>query len=157
MGSSCSPGHAGDGLRQARRSHRSGGEEGRGRRRPRAERCRNQGHRGAGLYLRPADGDELRDHDGVLLDPKSPAYTAPLNKIKNESRVYTPEDRAIPLPNSDTPYSVLFMDLRAEPIVLSVPAVEKNRYYSVMLCDGNTFNYGYIGPSMVTVPGITWL
>jgi hypothetical protein len=79
------------------------------------------------------------------LDPKSPAYTAPLNQILNESRVYTPKDRAIPLPNSDTPYSVLFMDLRAEPIVLSVPAVEKGRYYSVMLCDGNTFNYGYIG------------
>jgi hypothetical protein len=30
-------------------------------------------------------------------------------------------------------------------MVLSVPAVEKTRYYSVMLCDGNTFNYGYIG------------
>jgi hypothetical protein len=30
-------------------------------------------------------------------------------------------------------------------MVLSVPAVEKSRYYSVMLCDGNTFNYGYIG------------
>ena len=29
--------------------------------------------------------------------------------------------------------------------MLSVPAVEKKRYYSVMLCDGNTFNYGYIG------------
>ena len=29
--------------------------------------------------------------------------------------------------------------------MLSVPAVEKNRYYSVQLCDGNTFNYGYIG------------
>jgi len=27
----------------------------------------------------------------------------------------------------------------------AVPAVEKTRYYSVMLCDGNTFNYGYIG------------
>jgi len=37
------------------------------------------------------------------------------------------------------------VDLRAEPMVLSVPAVEKERYYSVMLCDGNTFNYGYIG------------
>jgi hypothetical protein len=37
------------------------------------------------------------------------------------------------------------MDLRAEPMVLSVPAVDKNRYYSVMLNDGNTFNYGYIG------------
>jgi hypothetical protein len=37
------------------------------------------------------------------------------------------------------------MDLRAEPMVLSVPKVEKSRYYSVMLCDGNTYNYGYIG------------
>ena len=36
-------------------------------------------------------------------------------------------------------------DLRAEPIVLSVPAVDPKRYYSVMLCDGNTYNYGYIG------------
>ena len=37
------------------------------------------------------------------------------------------------------------MDLRAEPIILSVPAVDPKRYYSVMLCDGNTYNYGYIG------------
>ena len=37
------------------------------------------------------------------------------------------------------------MDLRAEPMVLSVPELEKSRYYSVMLCDGNTYNYGYIG------------
>jgi hypothetical protein len=28
---------------------------------------------------------------------------------------------------------------------LSVPAVDPKRYYSVMLCDGNTYNYGYIG------------
>jgi hypothetical protein len=60
-------------------------------------------------------------------------------------RVFTYKDTAIITPNSDTPYSFVWMDLRAEPIVLSVPAVERNRYYSVMLCDGNTFNYGYIG------------
>jgi hypothetical protein len=36
-------------------------------------------------------------------------------------------------------------DLRAEPVVLSVPAVESDRYYSVQLIDGNTYNYGYIG------------
>jgi hypothetical protein len=40
---------------------------------------------------------------------------------------------------------MLFMDLRAEPIILSVPAVDPKRYYSVQLCDGNTYNYGYIG------------
>ena len=37
------------------------------------------------------------------------------------------------------------MDLRAEPIVLSVPEIEKGRYYSVQLVDLYTFNYGYIG------------
>jgi hypothetical protein len=40
---------------------------------------------------------------------------------------------------------MMFMDVRAEPIVLSVPAVEKPRYYSVQLIDGNTYNFGYIG------------
>ena len=37
------------------------------------------------------------------------------------------------------------MDLRAEPTVITVPAVPKPRYYSVQLTDANTFNYGYIG------------
>jgi hypothetical protein len=37
------------------------------------------------------------------------------------------------------------MNLRAEPIVLSLPAVEKERYYSVMLSDGDTYNFGYMG------------
>jgi hypothetical protein len=79
------------------------------------------------------------------VDKNSGQYKAPFNQIKNEARVFTYKDTAIITPNSDTPYSLLFLDLRAEPIVLSVPAVEKTRYYSVMLCDGNTFNYGYIG------------
>lgn len=79
------------------------------------------------------------------VDKHSGQYKAPFNQIKNEARVYTYEDTAIITPNSDTPYSLLWLELRAEPMVLSVPAVEKSRYYSVMLCDGNTFNYGYIG------------
>ncbi len=79
------------------------------------------------------------------VDKDSGQYKAPFNQIKNEARVFTYKDTAIITPNSDTPYSMLWMDLRAEPIVLSVPAVEKARYYSVMLCDGNCFNYGYIG------------
>jgi len=79
------------------------------------------------------------------VDKNSGQYKAPFNQIKNEARVFTYEDTAIVTPNSDTPYSLLWLDLRAEPYVLSVPAVPKERYYSVMLCDGNTFNYGYIG------------
>lgn len=88
------------------------------------------------------------------IDKTSSQFKAPLNTIKNETRVFTYQDTAVITPNSDTPYSMLFMDLRAEPLVLSVPAVEKSRYYSVMLCDGNTYNYGYIGSRATgTEPG----
>src|SRR6185295_3791865 len=79
------------------------------------------------------------------VDKNSGQYKAPFNQIKNEARVFTYEDTAIVTPTSDTPYSFVWLDLRAEPVVLSVPAVEKGRYYAVQLEDGNTFNYGYIG------------
>ncbi|MGO4396611.1 DUF1254 domain-containing protein [Variovorax sp. M-6] len=79
------------------------------------------------------------------VDKGGPQFKAPFNQIKNESRVFTYQDTAIITPNSDTPYSFLWLDLRAEPMVISVPAVEKRRYYSVQLIDGNTYNYGYIG------------
>jgi len=79
------------------------------------------------------------------IDRNSGQFKAPFNQIKNEARVFTYEDTSIPTPNSDTPYSFVWMDLRAEPIVLSVPAVDPKRYYSIMLCDGNTYNYGYVG------------
>src|SRR5262249_44500538 len=75
------------------------------------------------------------------VDKNSGQYKAPFNQINNEARVFTYKDTAIVTPNSDTPYSMLWLDLRAEPMVISVPAVEKSRYYSVQLCDGNTFNY----------------
>jgi hypothetical protein len=81
----------------------------------------------------------------IAIDKNSGQFLAPFNHLKNEARVYTYKDTAVVTPNSDTPYSVLWLDLRAEPIVLSVPAVPKNRYYTVQLIDGNTFNYGYIG------------
>ena len=79
------------------------------------------------------------------VDKGNPEFKAPFNQIKNEARVFTYKDTAIVTPNSDTPYSFAWLDLRTEPIVLSVPAVEKGRYYAVQLEDGNTFNYGYIG------------
>ena len=79
------------------------------------------------------------------VDKNSSQYKAPFNKLYNMRRVATPEDTAVVTPNSDTPYSLGFIDLRAEPVVISVPAIDKSRYYSVQLCDGNTFNYGYIG------------
>ena len=55
--------------------------------------------------------------------------------LVNIPRVYTPDDTAIQTPNSDTPYSFVGLDLRAEPFVLTVPPIEKDRYFSVQLID----------------------
>lgn len=79
------------------------------------------------------------------VDKSSSQYKGPFNKIASESRVYTPADTAVVTPNSDTPYSFIMMDLRAEPMVLCVPQVEKGRYYSVQLTSQYTFNFAYIG------------
>src|SRR5438874_6389044 len=79
------------------------------------------------------------------VDSKNSQFKAPFNQIKNLPHVATYKDTAVVTPNSDTPYSTLWFDLRAEPMVVSVPAVEKTRYYTVQLIDGNTFNFGYIG------------
>jgi hypothetical protein len=78
-----------------------------------------------------------------LVDNSSPcAYRTQEARLKNEARVYTYRDTAVITPNSDTPYSFAWLDLRAEPMVISVPAVEKSRYYVVQLVDGSTYNYG---------------
>ena len=87
----------------------------------------------------------MRSCTSSAVDKNSGQFKAPFNEINNEHRVATHEDTAVITPNSDTPYSMLWLDLRAEPMVISVPAVEKERYYSVQLIDGNTYNYGYIG------------
>ena len=88
------------------------------------------------------------------VDRQSPQFKAPFNHIRNMTHVATPQDKAVVSPNSDTPYSVDWMDLRAEPVVLTLPTVEKGRYYSVMLCDGNTYNFGTIGSHATEgVPG----
>src|SRR5215475_753703 len=72
-----------------------------------------------------------------IVDRNSGQWKAPFNQIFNEHRVFTYQDTAVVTPNSDTPYSLLWLDLRAEPMVLSVPAVQQDRYYSVQLCDGS--------------------
>jgi len=79
------------------------------------------------------------------IDRSSGKFTATFNRIKNVDRIFTDEKTAVVLPDNDARYSVLWMDLRAEPIVISVPAVHPDRYYSVMLRDGNFYDLGYIG------------
>ncbi len=61
------------------------------------------------------------------IDKTSSQYKAPFNAMFNGARVFTCEGTAVVTPNSDTPYSMLWLDLRAEPIVISVPAVDPKR------------------------------
>lgn len=42
----------------------------------------------------------------------------------------SPADTDIVTPNNDTPYSYAWLDLRAEPWVLTLPKIDKNRYYT---------------------------
>jgi hypothetical protein len=89
--------------------------------------------------------DSYRVQYGYFVDRQNPEFKAPWNQIHNSPRAYTPADTALQTPNSDTPYSWVGLDLRAEPVVLTVPVIEKGRYFCVQLIDAYTFNFAYLG------------
>jgi hypothetical protein len=89
--------------------------------------------------------DSYRILYSYFVDKSSPEYKVPWNQIYNNARVFTPEDTAMQTPNSDTPYSQLGLDLRTEPMVLSVPEVEDGRYYTVEINDLYTYITDYVG------------
>jgi hypothetical protein len=89
--------------------------------------------------------DGYRINYAYWLLPGNPQYKGPLNGLVSMARLFKPEDTAVQTPNSDTPYSFFCADLRTEPIVLTVPEIEKERYYSIQLVDLYTHNFAYIG------------
>jgi len=89
--------------------------------------------------------DGYRIQYAYFVNRESPEFKAPWNQLRNIPRVFTPEDKAVQTPNSDTPYSMIGLDLRTEPIVLTVPPIEKERYFSIQLIDLYTHNFAYIG------------
>ena len=78
------------------------------------------------------------------VDKKSPEYKGDFNSLGCVARVFTPEDRAIVTPNSDTPYCMTWADMRVEPVVFTIPEIEKERFYEVQLIDLYTHNFAYI-------------
>src|ERR1700721_2117495 len=97
--------------------------------------------------------DNYRVQYAYFLDTKSPEYKAPWNHIWNSARLFSPEDKAIQTANSDTLYSMIGADLRAEPIVLTIPKIEKERFFSVQLIDYYTQNFDYIGTRTTATMG----
>jgi hypothetical protein len=89
--------------------------------------------------------DSYRIQYDYFQDKDNPEFKAPWNHIANIPRVSTAADTTAQTPNADTPYSWLGLDLRAEPIVLTMPVIAKDRYFTVQLIDAYTFNFAYIG------------
>lgn len=83
---------------------------------------------------------------GQALDPASPEFKAPLNQVGHVRNVATPEDKVIIAPNVDSPYSYAWLDLRDEPMVITVPPFEANRYLSLQISDLYTWIVGYVTP-----------
>ena len=102
-------------------------------------------NRQGGLYLRLPDGRQLPHSVLLLRGQEHPEYKGDWNQIHNTARVATPADTALQTPNSDTPYSFLGADLRAEPLVLTVPPIDDDRFYSLQFIDGYTYNFDYVG------------
>jgi hypothetical protein len=101
--------------------------------------------------------DSYRILNAYFVNRQNPEYKTAWNQILNIPRVYTPDDKAVQTPNSDTPYSMVGMDLRAEPVVLTVPRIEKNRYFSIQLIDLYTHNFSYIGSRATGNEGASFL
>lgn len=80
-----------------------------------------------------------------VVDEESPEYKGPFNRVGCVARLFTPEDKAVVTPNADTPYCMFWVDLRSEPLVLTVPEMEPERFYHVQLIDLYTHNYAYVG------------
>ncbi|ANI40535.1 DUF1254 domain-containing protein [Mycolicibacterium vaccae] len=89
--------------------------------------------------------DNYRVQYSYFVDRDDPEYKGGWNQVHSTARLYTPADTAIQTPNADTPYSMLGADLRAEPLVLTVPPIQQDRYYSLQFVDGYTYNFAYVG------------
>lgn len=94
-------------------------------------------------------GYPLVDNYNVInwqaIDAAHPGFKAPINTLAHKADVTRAGEKTVQTPNSDTPYSNLVLDLRREPMVLTVPAMERERYFSIQLVDGYTHNYAYVG------------
>lgn len=70
---------------------------------------------------------------------------APVNQLGNARHLANIEHQVIVQPNNDTLYSSAHLDLRAQPVVLHVPAVPHHRYYAFEFLDPYTNVFAYVG------------
>lgn len=101
--------------------------------------------------------DDYRIQHAYYVQKDNAEYRGTFNTIHNTARVFTPADKAVQTPNSDTPYSMVGFDLRTEPMVIIIPKIEKGRYFSVQFIDSYTHNFHYLGSRTTGNNGGTYL
>ncbi|MFV8172480.1 DUF1254 domain-containing protein [Mycolicibacterium peregrinum] len=101
--------------------------------------------------------DMYRIENAYAVNKDSGQYLGDWNQIHSIARVFTPADTTVQTPNSDTPYSFLPTDLRTEPLVLTVPPIEANRYFSLQFIDNYTYVYDLLGSRTTGNGGGTYL
>src|SRR4051812_24336243 len=99
----------------------------------------------AGYVFGYAMVENYRTLYAQAVDAADARYVGGFGVYRHYSESARPENTDIVTPNNDTPYSWAWLDLRAEPWVLSVPAVPKDRYYVCQGFDLFTHNFAYVG------------
>ncbi|MBW5254433.1 DUF1254 domain-containing protein [Streptomyces sp. P01-B04] len=77
------------------------------------------------------------------VNPDDNRYVGGFGTFRHYPQPSRPENTDIVTPNNDTPYSWCWLDLRAEPWVVSVP--EMDRYYVLPFHDLDTTYVGFVG------------
>ncbi|MGZ8666366.1 MAG: DUF1254 domain-containing protein [Solirubrobacterales bacterium] len=75
----------------------------------------------------------------------------PVNRFSHVRRLADASARDVVAPNNDTPYSIAWLDLRRQPIVIHIPKV--NRYFVIPLYDPYTEDFRNLGTVAKTRPG----
>ena len=76
-------------------------------------------------------------------------YRGPFNSFSHARDLIGPSFDTVVTPNNDTLYSLAWLDLRAEPLVLSLPSIPRDRYYSMQLVDAYTHNFAILSSRTV--------
>jgi hypothetical protein len=72
-------------------------------------------------------------------------FGATFNQFSHRRQLLNPEFTEVVAPNNDTLYSMAWLDLGTEPLVLSLPEFPDKRYYVFQIVDMYAFNVEYIG------------
>jgi hypothetical protein len=80
----------------------------------------------------------------VKVDPNSNLPHAAVNHFWHSHAMAGPESLAGGSPNNDTLYSITWLDLSKEPVIVSVPDVG-DRYYTMEIASFDSDNFAYVG------------